>query len=109
MDRSLRGELKIDMPDLAWLRLVTTEVSSAEGHASGRFQLDGTLADPKFEGHVELADGTIALVTPGITLHDVGLRVDSDAAGALTPLGRASRRERWCQTVWVAVVARSLK
>src|SRR3546814_2196033 len=49
MDRSLRGELKIDMPDLAWLRLVTTEVSSAEGHASGCFQLDGTLADPKFE------------------------------------------------------------
>src|SRR3546814_20576328 len=60
------------------------------GHASGRFQLDGTLADPKFEGHVELADGKIAMVTPGITLHDVGLRVDSDAAGDLKLDGEAS-------------------
>src|SRR3546814_11752904 len=64
MDRSLRGELKIDMPALAWLRLVTTEVSSAEGPASGRLQLDGTLADPPLQGHVQLSHGTHALVTP---------------------------------------------
>src|SRR3546814_12725726 len=43
-----------------------------------------------FEGHVELADGKIAMVTPGITLHDVGLRVDSDAAGDLKLDGEAS-------------------
>lgn len=90
MARTLHGELKIDMPELAWLRLVTTEVSSAEGHASGRFQLGGTLADPKFEGHVELADGKVALVTPGITLRDLGVRVDSDAAGDLKLDGEAS-------------------
>lgn len=90
MDRSLRGELKLDMPDLSWLHLVTTEVSSAEGRANGKFELGGTLADPKFEGHVELADGKIAMVTPGITLHDFGMRIDSDAAGDLKLDGEAS-------------------
>ncbi|HET8881090.1 MAG TPA: translocation/assembly module TamB domain-containing protein [Solimonas sp.] len=88
-DRRLGGELTVDLPDLAWLRLLTPEISSAKGHANGRLQLGGTLIDPQFEGHVELADGELAMVTPGITLGAVGLRVDSDAAGDLKLDGEA--------------------
>jgi len=89
MDRRLDGELTVDLPDLAWLRQLTPEISSAKGHADGRLKLGGTLAAPQFAGHVELADGELALVTPGITLGAVGLRVDSDAAGDLRLDGEA--------------------
>nr|WP_241696254.1 translocation/assembly module TamB domain-containing protein [Solimonas terrae] len=90
MERHLGGTLKLDLPDLAWLHLLTPEVSSAKGHASGQLQLGGTLASPQFEGRVELADGELALVTPGITLGAIGLRVDTDAAGDLKLDGEAS-------------------
>jgi translocation and assembly module TamB len=89
-DRSLSGELRVDMPDLSWLRLVTTEITRAEGHVAGRLQLGGTPANTQLHGRIALSDGGFALVTPGIVLREVGVRVDTDAAGDLRFDGEAS-------------------
>ncbi|NKF21054.1 translocation/assembly module TamB domain-containing protein [Solimonas marina] len=89
-ERKLSGELRVKLPDLGWLHQITPEISSAKGRAAGQFELAGTLVDPQFDGSVQLSDGEVALVTPGITLKDIGMRVDSDLAGDLKIDGSAS-------------------
>lgn len=89
-ERRLSGELRIDLPDLSWLRLVTTEIADASGRVAGRLQLGGTLAEPQLDGRVELSGGRFALVTPGIVVDQVGLRVDTDSAGELRFDGEAT-------------------
>ncbi|MFT4045656.1 MAG: translocation/assembly module TamB domain-containing protein [Solimonas sp.] len=90
MARALSGTLDIDMPDLGWLRLVSTEVGRSAGEGQGHFQLEGTLAAPRFRGHLELKNGEVDLVTPGIALKQIGLRADAAGDGDITLDGEAT-------------------
>ncbi|WP_020647963.1 translocation/assembly module TamB domain-containing protein [Solimonas variicoloris] len=88
--RPLSGTLDIDMPDLSWLRLVSAEINRAAGRAEGHFALAGTLADPRLQGHAELRDGELDLVTPGISIRQIGLRADAAGDGNVRLDGEAS-------------------
>jgi translocation and assembly module TamB len=81
--RALSGQVKLDLPDLGWLRLLTREVDQASGYLHGQLQLDGTAASPAFTGSVQLDDGRLRLATPGIELSPLNLRVQGDSNGTL--------------------------
>jgi len=66
--RPLSGELEVELPELTWLRLFTTEVTSVEGSIGGKFQLGGTLEKPLAQGELALRDGKLRLATPGIEI-----------------------------------------
>lgn len=82
--RALSGQINIDLPDLAWLRLLTREIDSATGHLHGQLQIAGTAGDPAFTGSVELDQGKLRLATPGIELSPLNLLISGNSAGKLT-------------------------
>ncbi len=66
--RPLSGDLQVELPELTWLRLFTTEVTSVEGSIGGEFKLGGTLEKPLVQGELALRDGKLRLATPGIEI-----------------------------------------
>lgn len=93
MERPLEGTLHADVPDLSWLPLINVEIGAASGHINGTLQLSGTLAEPHPRGRLALSDGTLKLVSPGIELREIGVRVDADGAAPLRIDGEASSGE----------------
>lgn len=89
MQRPLSGELKIELPELTWLRLFTTEVTSVEGSIGGQFKLAGTLARPLARGELALRGGKLRLATPGIEVSGIqgSLRGGSDGVLDLDLVG----------------------
>ena len=81
--RTLSGQINIDLPDLAWLRLLTREIDNATGHLQGQLQLSGTASDPSFNGSVQLEDGKLRLTTPGIELSPLNLKISGNSHGKL--------------------------
>ncbi|MEQ1439272.1 translocation/assembly module TamB domain-containing protein [Fontimonas sp. SYSU GA230001] len=71
MQRALAGELRATVPDLSWLRLLNPELERVQGRLDGRVELSGTPAAPALAGTLALADATLRLRTPGITLERV--------------------------------------
>lgn len=69
--RNLEATLDIALPDLAILRIASTEIEHASGSLEGRIRWSGTVGRPEALGFVKLADGRIHLATPGIELSDV--------------------------------------
>jgi len=81
--RALSGRIHIDLPDLAWLRLLTREIDSATGYLHGELQLAGTASDPAFTGIVQLDKGKLRLSTPGIELSPLNLKISGNSDGKL--------------------------
>lgn len=81
--RALSGHIHIDLPDLAWLRLLTREIDSATGYLHGELELAGTASDPAFTGSVQLDDGKLRLATPGIELSPLNLKINGNSDGKL--------------------------
>lgn len=90
MERALNGAIELNLPDLSWLRQVSTEVGRAAGRAQAQFQLEGTLGAPRMRGQLDLRDGEVDLVTPGIALKQIGLRADADGDGNVQLDGEAT-------------------
>lgn len=88
--RALSGQINIDLPDLAWLRLLTREIDSATGYLHGQLQLAGTASDPAFTGNVQLERGKLRLATPGIELSPLNLLISGNSDGKLTLSADAS-------------------
>lgn len=81
--RALSGQIHIDLPDLAWLRLLTREIDSATGYLHGELQLAGTAGDPAFTGVVQLDKGKLRLATPGVELSPLNLQISGNSDGKL--------------------------
>lgn len=83
-NRALSGQINIDLPDLAWLRLLTREIDNASGYLHGQLQLAGTASDPSFTGNVQLDKGKLRLSTPGIEMSPLNLQISGNSDGKLT-------------------------
>lgn len=90
MTRALSGNLRADIPDLSWLPQFSLEVADSAGHISGTLQLSGSLQTPRAQGRVALSDGKLRLITPGITLSAIGIRVDAAGGEPLRVDGEAT-------------------
>lgn len=87
--RALVGTLRARLPDLSWLAQFSHEIADASGHLDGALQLAGTLAAPSAQGRIALRDGTLRLITPGITLRELGVRIDAADRAPLQLSGEA--------------------
>ncbi|MDM4771621.1 translocation/assembly module TamB domain-containing protein [Solimonas sp. SE-A11] len=83
VQRPLSGEVQVELPELTWLRLFTTEVTSVEGSIGGQFQLGGTLEKPLVQGELALRNGKLRLATPGIEVGPITGSLRGGSEGVL--------------------------
>lgn len=86
-ERGLSGSVKLSVPDLALLQPFIAELQSVRGRVDGAFTLGGSIAQPQLAGHIDLADGSAKLRTPGITLQNVSFDLSGDGGGPLSIKG----------------------
>ena len=70
---ALDGSLKIDLNSLAFLELVTSEVSNTQGSLHADYTIAGTLAAPRLNGALRLADFATEVPTAGLKLNQGSL------------------------------------
>lgn len=71
LDRPLSGHLQASLPDLSWLPVLSTEISSASGALESQLTLSGTPRSPALQGRLAIAQARVQLATPGIELTDI--------------------------------------
>ncbi|WP_428310794.1 translocation/assembly module TamB domain-containing protein [Hydrocarboniphaga sp.] len=82
-DRPLSGDIRIDFPDLAFLAVLSNEISSATGKLAGAYRIGGKLSAPEFQGEARLTGGTMKLTRPGIELADLNATVTGQPDGSV--------------------------
>ncbi len=71
LDRPMQGALRIQLPDLAWLPVLSPEVAAAQGSVDADLEVSGTPRGPSLAGRLQVADGRVKLATPGIELTEI--------------------------------------
>lgn len=77
----LDGQLVLDIGDLTFLELFSTDIASPSGRVEGRIALGGTLAEPLLNGSARLLDFTTELPALGIALTEGNLTLDALPTG----------------------------
>ena len=83
LNRALRGNTSIEIPDIALLGRFTPYVSDTQGSLRGNIQISGSLKAPLLEGKISTADTSLTLDAPGITLAKVEMIVSGQPDGDL--------------------------
>jgi translocation and assembly module TamB len=76
LDRPMLGDLRVKLPDLAWLPVLSPEIAAAQGSIDAELSVSGTLRGPSLAGRLQVADGRVRLATPGIELTDIAASFD---------------------------------
>ncbi|MGQ0586759.1 MAG: translocation/assembly module TamB domain-containing protein [Gammaproteobacteria bacterium] len=71
LDRTMLGGLRVQLPDLSFLPVLSPEVASARGSIDADLHVGGTLRSPSLDGRLQVAEGRVRLATPGIELTDL--------------------------------------
>lgn len=71
LDRPMLGDLKVHLPDLSWLPVLSPEIAAAQGALDAHLDISGTPRAPSLDGKLQLAGGRLQLTTPGIELTDI--------------------------------------
>ncbi len=76
LDRPMLGDLKVKLPDLSFLPVLSPEVAAAQGSIDGDLNVSGTLRGPALDGRLQVSGGRVRLATPGIELTDITAAFD---------------------------------
>lgn len=76
LDRPMLGDLRVRLPDLAWLPVLSPEIAAAQGSIDADLSVSGTLRGPSLAGRLQVADGRVRLATPGIELTEIAASFD---------------------------------
>jgi translocation and assembly module TamB len=71
LDRPMLGDLRVRLPDLAWLPVLSPEIAGAQGALSADLHVSGSSRSPSLDGKVHLTGGRVQLTTPGIELTEL--------------------------------------
>lgn len=85
----LRGTIKVGVDDISFIPVFVPELSSISGRLQGQFDIGGTLASPRLNGQMRLANGQASLVTPGISVKDLTLGLQ--ARGSVVQVNASAR------------------
>ena len=72
----LKGDLQLNLPDLAWIGQAVNDNLRSEGHLTAQASLTGTIDQPVLQGRVTGDALTIALLDQGLQLQEGKLAVD---------------------------------
>ncbi|HEX7037590.1 MAG TPA: translocation/assembly module TamB domain-containing protein [Pseudomonadales bacterium] len=92
-DAALTGTLEAAASDLSPLEVFDQRVEELRGTLSGRLSIAGTPRAPQVQGNLRLADGTLTLNDPGLTLRDIDIGVNLDDSGTFDLRGTARQDE----------------
>lgn len=84
LDRPMLGDLKVRLPDLAWLPVLSPEIAAAQGAIDADLSVSGTPRGPSLSGHLQVAGGRVRLATPNIELTDITATFDRGRDAPLT-------------------------
>lgn len=73
-DSTLQGRIRIDLEDLDVVAGFVPELVQTEGELSVDVDLGGTLAHPRLDGLIELRDGQMHVLAPGLRLSEIQLK-----------------------------------
>ncbi len=76
LDRPMLGDLKVNLPNLAFLPVLSPEIAAAQGSIDADLNVSGTLRGPSLDGRLQVADGRVRLATPGIELTEISAAFD---------------------------------
>ncbi|HUO82887.1 MAG TPA: translocation/assembly module TamB domain-containing protein [Gammaproteobacteria bacterium] len=89
-ERPLTGQLRADLPDIAFLGDFLPQVTSLRGRLAGDVGVSGSLEAPAIDGSLGLEQGTAMLEAPNIRLSDIHASVQGLGRGALAVEARAT-------------------
>ncbi|MEM8489186.1 MAG: translocation/assembly module TamB domain-containing protein [Pseudomonadota bacterium] len=87
--RPIDGIVNLNLPSITALSDLVPELDRADGQVAGGFDIAGTIAEPVFAGGLELTDGRLQLVTPGLDVEGIDLEVRSVGGQSLEFSGDA--------------------
>jgi translocation and assembly module TamB len=88
-DYPLHGELELAAPDIGFINVLLTEVSTTGGSAAAKLQLQGSVGAPRLSGYAEILQGKMRVPDLGLELTDIGLRAQGKGTDQLTLSGSA--------------------
>jgi len=88
-DYPLNGELELAAPDISFINVLLTEVSTTGGSAAAKLQLQGSVGAPRLSGYAEILQGKVLVPGLGLELTDIGLRAQGKGTDLLTLSGAA--------------------
>ena len=71
LDRPMLGDLRVRLPDLAWLPVLSPEIAGAQGALDADLHVSGSSRSPSLDGQLRLKGGRVQLTTPGIELTEL--------------------------------------
>ncbi|MBS0193384.1 MAG: translocation/assembly module TamB domain-containing protein [Proteobacteria bacterium] len=83
----MQGQLSLDLRDIGWLELFSTDIAAPKGRFGGTLTLAGSIAHPQISGSLRLTDFQTELPALGIALKDGHVSIDADDSGAATISG----------------------
>ncbi len=78
-DQPVEGRFQATLPDLAILAAFADPISASAGRLSADLDLAGSLAAPRVNGELRLADGAATLPVAGLELKEIELRLAQEA------------------------------
>jgi translocation and assembly module TamB len=91
-DAPVGGSIRGSVSGLDFLTLLFPGLLDVTGEMVLDLELDGTVSAPTYTGQISLVDGAAGVVATGITLEDLGVRVEGDS-GTVNISGRARSGE----------------
>ncbi|TXS90737.1 hypothetical protein FV139_17300 [Parahaliea maris] len=76
----LSGSLQATLPELSGLQAWVPQLQAVAGRFDADLLLSGTLTEPLFKGQIALADGAADVPVAGLSLRELGLRLNDDPA-----------------------------
>lgn len=80
----LHGDASLDLRDITWLELFSTDIAAPTGHLGGQVAFAGSLAQPVVSGRLTLSDFQTELPALGIAIKNGRVQIDADASGTAT-------------------------
>ena len=81
-DAAMTGTIAVDLRDISWVELFSTDIAAPKGQLDGRLGIGGTRAHPTLSGRIALDNFEAELPALGVALHDGHVQLDADSGGA---------------------------
>ncbi|MGH8112110.1 MAG: translocation/assembly module TamB domain-containing protein [Rhodanobacteraceae bacterium] len=85
---ALAGSIDANLRSLAMLEALSPEIANVHGTLAGSLNLSGTLAEPRFQGHIGTQGFAAEIPRAGLKLHDGSFAITGDASGRLAITGQ---------------------
>ncbi len=70
-ERPISGQVRVAVPDLAWLTPLVPGVKDLQGQLNGGYRIAGSVSAPELDGALTLSGGSVRVPAAGIVLTDI--------------------------------------